>query len=181
MSERPMSVIVGSDHIGLPLKNLIRDHLRGRGLRVDDAGTDSADPIDYPDVAQAVAEDIAAGHHTRGILVCGTGIGMAIAANKVPGVRAATIADIYSAERAAKSNDAQIVTLGSQTIGAETARLLVDAFLASEFAGGRSTRKVAKITLIEERHGRGRPSPPTGGGPDGDPVAAVHGRSAREH
>jgi ribose 5-phosphate isomerase B len=81
---------------------------------------------------------------------------MAIAANEVPGIRAAQIADPYSAERAAKSNDAQIVTLGSQTIGAESAKLLVDAFLASEFAGGRSAPKVAKIALIEERHARPR-------------------------
>lgn len=155
MSEHAMRIIVGADHIGLPLKNLIRDHLLAQGLLVDDAGVQTAGPVDYPDVALTVAEDIAAGHHDRGVLVCGTGIGMAIAANKVPGIRAAQIADAYSAERAAKSNDAQIVTLGSQTIGSELAKLLVDTYLASEFAGGRSAPKVAKISLIEELHARG--------------------------
>lgn len=171
MSQRLPSVIVGSDHIGLPLKNLLRDHLRGRGFQVDDAGTNSADPIDYPDIALAVAEDVATGNHDRGILICGTGIGMAIAANKVPGIRAATIADPYSAGRAAKSNDAQIVTLGSLSTGAESAKILVEAFLMSEFAGGRSTEKVAKISRIEERYRHGRPSPSS----DEDPE---HGSSA---
>jgi ribose 5-phosphate isomerase B len=154
MESRKLRILVGSDHIGLPLKNAVRDHLVSLGFQVDDSGVQTTEPVDYPDVAVAVAEDIAAGKHDRAILVCGTGIGMAIAANKVPGVRAAQIADPYSAERAAKSNDAQIVTLGSQTIGPEAAKLLVEAFLASDFAGGRSAPKVAKISMIEERHAR---------------------------
>ena len=105
-------------------------------------------------MAQAVAEDVAEHRHERGILVCGTGIGMAITANKVPGIRAAQIADPYSAERAAKSNDAQIVTLGALTTGTETAKLLVDAYLRSEFAGGRSAPKVAKIDALDRRYRR---------------------------
>ena len=144
-----MRIIVGSDHLGRPLKDALRDHLRVAGYEVDDAGTDDDDPVDYPDVAQAVAEDIADGRHDRGILVCGTGIGMAITANKVPGIRAAQIADPYSAERAAKSNDAQIVTLGAQTVGVETAKLLVEAFLRSEFGGGRSIAKVDKMMAVD--------------------------------
>ncbi len=149
-----MRIMVGSDHNGLALKNAIRDHLRASGYEVDDAGTSTPQPVDYPDIAETVAEDVAAGRHERGILVCGTGIGMAIAANKVPGIRAAQVADSYSAERAAKSNDAQIITLGGQTMGVETAKLLVDSFLHSEFAGGPSAPKVAKIAAIETRHGR---------------------------
>ena len=145
-----MRVIVGSDHFGRPLKDAIRDHLRTAGYAVDDAGTNADDPVDYPDVALALAEDVASGAHDRGILVCGTGIGMAITANKVPGIRAAQIADPYSAERAAKSNDAQIVTLGAQTVGVETAKLLVDAYLRSEYAGGRSAPKVAKMIAVDE-------------------------------
>ncbi len=149
-----MRIIVGSDHLGRPMKDALRDHLRAGGWEVDDAGVSSDDPVDYPDVARAVAEDIAAGRHDRGVLVCGTGIGMAMAANKVPGIRAAQIADPYSAERAAKSNDAQIVTLGALTVGVETAKLLVDAFMRSEFQGGRSAPKVAKIDAIDADYRR---------------------------
>lgn len=144
-----MRIVVGSDHVGRGLKDALRDHLRAQGHEVADAGTFSDDPVDYPDIGRAVAEDIAAGGHERGVLVCGTGIGMAMAANKVPRVRAAQIADPYSAERAAKSNDAQIVTLGALTTGVEAAKLLVDAFMRSEFAGGRSAPKVAKIDAID--------------------------------
>lgn len=147
-----MRVIVGSDHLGRQLKEAVRDHLRTEGYEVDDAGTGGDSPVDYPDIAQVVAEDIADGRHDRGILVCGTGIGMAITANKVPGIRAAQIADIYSAERAAKSNDANIVTLGAQTLGVETAKVLVDAFLRAEFAGGPSTTKVAKMNAVDEKY-----------------------------
>jgi ribose 5-phosphate isomerase B len=150
-----MRLIIGSDHLGRPLKDALVEHLRAQGHEVDDAGADDDTPVDYPDVAQAVAEDVADHRHERGILVCGTGIGMAITANKVPGIRAAQIADPYSAERAAKSNDAQIVTLGALTTGTETAKLLVDAYLRSEFAGGRSAPKVAKIDAVDRRY-RGR-------------------------
>jgi len=149
-----MRIVVGSDHLGRGLKDALRDHLRSQGFEVDDAGTFTDDPVDYPDIGRAVAEDIAAGRHERGVLVCGTGIGMAMAANKVPGIRAAQIADPYSAERAAKSNDAQIVTLGALTVGVEAAKLLVDAFMRSEFAGGRSGPKVAKIDAIDADYRR---------------------------
>ncbi len=149
-----MRIVVGSDHLGRGLKDAVRDHLRAEGYEVDDAGTHTDDPVDYPDIGRAVAEDIAAGRHDRGVLVCGTGIGMAMAANKVPGIRAAQISDPYGAERAAKSNDAQIVTLGALTVGAEAAKLLVDAFMRSEFAGGRSAPKVAKIDAIDADYRR---------------------------
>jgi ribose 5-phosphate isomerase B len=147
-----MRIIIGSDHLGFPLKEILRAHLAQAGYECDDLGVYDAGPVDYPDVAAALAEDVAAGKHDRGILICGTGIGMAIVANKVPGIRAAQVQDIYSAERAAKSNDAQIITLGALVTGPELAKKLVDAYLASEFAGGGSTRKVEKIKAMDERY-----------------------------
>jgi len=149
-----MNIVIGSDHNGLALKNVLREYVEAQGHTCDDLGTYSHDAVDYPDIALKVAEDIAAGKHERGILICGTGIGMAIVANKVPGVRAAQVHDVYQAERARKSNDAQIITMGAQVIGAELAKLLIDTWLRSEFAGGRSAPKVAKIKAIDERFRR---------------------------
>jgi ribose 5-phosphate isomerase B len=149
-----MNLAIGSDHNGLALKNALCQFLREQGHHCDDLGTFTEDAVDYPDFALKVAEDIAAGKHQRGILICGTGIGMAMVANKVPGVRAAQVTDVYQAERAAKSNDAQIITLGAQVTGPELAKLLVDAWLRSEFADGRSAPKVAKINAIDQRFRR---------------------------
>ena len=147
-----MRLVIGSDHLGYPLKETLRAHLAQEGYECDDLGTYDAQVVDYPDVAAALAQDVAEGKHDRGILICGTGIGMAIVANKIPGIRAAQVQDIYSAERAAKSNDAQIITLGALVTGPEVAKKLVDAYLASEFAGGGSTRKVEKIKALDERY-----------------------------
>ena len=150
-----MKVVIGCDKNGYYLKEDIKAYLEELGHEAIDVGCDSAaDEIDYPDVATALAERIAQGEYERGILVCGTGIGMAITANKVPGVRAALCHDPYSAERARKSNDAQIMTMGAQIIAPTLARLLVDHWLASEFAGGRSTRKVQKMKDLDERYHR---------------------------
>jgi ribose 5-phosphate isomerase B len=147
-----MRLVIGSDHLGYPLKEILRAHLAQAGYECDDLGAHDTEPVDYPDVAAALAADVAEGKHDRGILICGTGIGMAIVANKVPGIRAAQVQDIYSAERAAKSNDAQVITLGALVTGPELAKKLVDAYLASEFAGGGSTRKVEKIKAVDERY-----------------------------
>jgi ribose 5-phosphate isomerase B len=149
-----MNVVLGSDHNGLGLKLAIMEHLKSQGIECEDIGTYSEDPVDYPDIAEKLAIEIAEGNHTRGILICGTGIGMAIAANKIPGVRAAQAHDIYSAERARKSNNAQILTLGAQVVGLETAKLLVDTWMRSEFQGGRSEPKVAKINEIDSKYRR---------------------------
>ncbi|TCL59245.1 ribose 5-phosphate isomerase B [Hydrogenispora ethanolica] len=143
------SIAIGSDEAGFGLKEKIRQFLTDMGFEVKDYGVYDTQPVLYPDIAVRVAQAIAAGHHERGILVCGTGIGMAIAANKVPGVRAAVCHDPYSAERARKSNDAQIMALGARIIGEELAKLLVTTWLHSEFQGGGSTPKVAKITEYE--------------------------------
>ncbi len=147
-------VAIGSDEAGFRLKALLIDLLAEEGEQVTDFGCPSEDPVDYPDVALEVAHAVADGRHDRAILICGTGIGMAIAANKVPGVRAAQAHDAYSAERARKSNDAQVLTLGARVIGPELAKSIVRTWLASEFAGGGSARKVAKINAAEQRdHG----------------------------
>lgn len=149
-----MNIIIGCDQNALQLKNAIKEHIEAQGHTVDDVGVFSTEPVMYPDIALKVAEDIADGKHERGILICGTGIGMAMVANKVPGVRAAQAHDVYSAERARKSNDAQILTFGAQVIGVELAKKIVDAWLVSEFAGGRSAPKVARIKAIDERFRR---------------------------
>jgi ribose 5-phosphate isomerase B len=145
-----VKVALGSDDAGAALRQAIRSHLEERGLEVADYGVDDAAEA-YPAVAFRVAELVAAGTHDRAILCCGTGIGMAIAANKVPGVYAANCHDVYAAERARKSNNAQVLTLGQRVIGVEAALVVVDAWLASEFEAGPSADKVAEIALREGR------------------------------
>jgi ribose 5-phosphate isomerase B len=143
-------IALGSDDAGFGLKQILKQHLLARQVEVADYGCHSDAPVDYPDVALALAQDIASGKAERGILVCGTGIGMAIAANKVRGVYAAQAHDTFSAERARKSNNAQIITLGARVIGSELAKQIIDHWLASEFAGGASARKVDKIAAAEK-------------------------------
>lgn len=148
-------IAIGSDHNAFALKETIKEYLCELGYEPVDFGCNDPDtPVDYPDVALALAESIAKNEYERGILLCGTGIGMAIAANKVPGVRAACCHDPYSAERARKSNDAQILTMGSQIVAPTLARLLLDHWLSSKFAGGRSLRKVEKIEAIDGKYHR---------------------------
>jgi ribose 5-phosphate isomerase B len=152
------AVAIGSDEAGYALKAVLIALLEAEGQEVADFGCHSEEPVDYPDVAFEVAGAVARGEHDRGILICGTGIGMSIAANKVPGVRAAQAHDVYSAERARKSNDAQILALGARVIGPELAKSIVHAWLQSEFAGGGSARKVAKINVADAALRRAGPS-----------------------
>ncbi|GAA0967503.1 RpiB/LacA/LacB family sugar-phosphate isomerase [Acrocarpospora macrocephala] len=144
-----MKIAVGADHLGFPLKETVKAHLSALGHEVVDFGVPDAREADYPDIAVVVARAVAAGAFDRAVLVCGTGIGMAITANKVPGVRAASVSDPYSAERARKSNDAQVLCLGARVVGPEVAVLLVDHWLASEFQAGGSARKVAKMNALD--------------------------------
>ena len=141
---------IGSDDAANELKATLVEHLQERGYEVEDYS--AAPDDDYPDVAVEVAEAVARGEHDRAILCCGTGIGMSITANKVPGVRAAQCHDTYSAERARKSNNAQVLTMGQRVIGPELAKTVLDAWLDSEFAGGSSTRKVEKMEEIDRRY-----------------------------
>jgi ribose 5-phosphate isomerase B len=152
MFDKTKTIVVGADNLGLPLKNVVRDYLIEKGYTVEDIGVTSAEPVDYPDVGAALAEKVGQGLYERGILVCGTGAGMAIVANKVPGVRAVCVNDPYTAERAVASNNAQIITMGSQITGPAVAKKLVDIWLESEFQGGRSAPKVAKIDELDERY-----------------------------
>jgi ribose 5-phosphate isomerase B len=144
------SIAIGADEAGFRLKEELKKLLRTKGWHVQDYGAHDEKPSMYPEIAMAVARAIAAGRHERGILICGTGLGMAIMANKVPGIRAATCHDAYSAERARKSNDAQILTMGARVIGVELAKLIVESWLRSEFEGGGSTAKVEQIKRYEK-------------------------------
>ncbi len=142
-------VVIAADHLGLPLKDALKAHLEAQGLAVVDMGVNAAEPVDYPDLGRALAERISAQEFERGILVCGTGAGMAITANKVPGVRAVCVNDPYTAERAIASNNAQVITLGAQITGPSVAKMLVDIWLANEFQAERSGAKVAKIDAVD--------------------------------
>ena len=143
-------VAVGCDPNAKDLKETIKKHLEQLGYECDDYGSD--DSI-YANVAFKVAEAVAAGKHDRGILLCGTGIGMSIAANKVPGAYAALCADAYSADRARRSNNANIMTLGAQTIGPELAKTLVEVWMKAEYTpGGRSEPKIQRISEYAKQH-----------------------------
>ncbi len=147
-----MRLIIGCDEAAYALKMVIIDHLKEKGYEVDDAGADKGEVVLYPDIAYKVADQIAAGNYDRGILLCGTGIGMAICANKVPGVRAAVCHDPFSTERSRKSNNAQIMCMGERVVGVELAKYLVNIWLDCEFAGGGSTPKVDRIMELEQAH-----------------------------
>ncbi|MFD2705757.1 ribose 5-phosphate isomerase B [Salibacterium lacus] len=148
-----MKVAIGSDHNAFYLKEDVKQYIQELGHEVEDYGCYSCEAVDYPDVAFDVAEDISAEKADRGILICGTGIGVAISAGKVPGIRAALCHDTYSAERAQLSNDAQILTMGAQIIGPEVAKKVVESYLGVTFNGGSSGRKVQKIIDKEEEYG----------------------------
>ncbi|KJR95975.1 MAG: ribose 5-phosphate isomerase [Peptococcaceae bacterium BRH_c4a] len=148
-----MRVAVASDHGGFGLKAEIINFLRARDIEYKDFGTHSEESVDYPDYALAVAESVAAGQFDLGIVCCGTGIGVSMSANKVPGVRAALCHDTFSARMARKHNNANVLTLGQRVVGAGLALDIVNAFLEAGFDdGGRHSRRVAKMCGIEEKY-----------------------------
>jgi ribose 5-phosphate isomerase B len=140
-----MKIAMGADHGGFGLKDELAARLQSQGHEVIDLGTNGSASVDYPDFAHAVAEQVAAGTADRGILVCGTGQGMAMAANKVPGVRAGVVSDTFSARMIAEHNDARILCIGARVVGASLAADIVDSYLGASFEGGRHTRRVGKI------------------------------------
>jgi ribose 5-phosphate isomerase B len=144
-----MKIALGADHAGYELKEKIKQHLAASGVSVDDQGTGSNASVDYPDFARKVAENVAARRADRGILVCGSGIGMAIAANKVPGVRAANVTSEHEAQMSREHNDANVLALGARIVDTEKAFSIVDKWLQSSFAGGRHQQRVDKIGEIE--------------------------------
>ena len=144
------AIAIAADDAGAPLKERLAYWLHQQGYEVKDFGNGTDQ--DYPDVAAEVAEAVARGEHDRALLICGTGLGMAITANKVPGVRAVTVHDAYSAERARKSNDAQVLTMGARVIAPEAAEMVLEHWLDSEFEGGRSAPKVDKMNQVDARY-----------------------------
>jgi ribose 5-phosphate isomerase B len=138
---------IGSDHAGLELKQVLIKELQQRGLAVRDYGTNSPASCDYPDFAHALAASIQSGEHALGILVCGTGVGMSIAVNRHPGVRAVVCSETFSARASRQHNDTNVLCIGARVVGPGTALDIVDAFLGAEFEGGRHANRVAKIEL----------------------------------
>ncbi|MDG2960321.1 ribose 5-phosphate isomerase B [Bisgaard Taxon 10/6] len=147
-----MKIAIGCDEAAYRLKVEIMKHLDDIGVEYDDFGANEGDVVLYPDVAEAVAVAVAEGKYERAILTCGTGIGMCITANKIPGVRAAVCHDLFSTERSRKSNDAQIMCLGERVIGVELAKSLIDVWFQCDFAGGGSAPKVARINEIDAKY-----------------------------
>lgn len=144
-----MKIAIGCDQNAYNLKLIIMEHLKDIGIEYVDFGSYENEEVLYPNVALKVADEIGRGEFERGILLCGTGIGMCITANKVPGVRAAVCHDVYSTERSRKSNNAQILCMGAEILGPALAKKLVDIWLGSEFQGGRSKSKVDLIEKID--------------------------------
>jgi ribose 5-phosphate isomerase B len=145
-----MKIAIGADHAGFALKDQVRDALRQAGHEVVDAGTSSADSTDYPDYARAVAHDVVSGAAERGILVCSTGVGMSIAANKVDGIRAALAVNPEEVRLTRAHNDANIITLGARYTDPQTANEMVRVFLETPFDGGRHARRIGKIAQLEK-------------------------------
>lgn len=142
---------MGADHRGVGLKDALKAALVEQGHQVDDLGTHSTDSVDYPDIAGDVARAVAQGRNQCGILVCGTGIGMSISANKVHGVRAAVVSETTSARLARQHNNANVVCVGAEIVGVGLAREIVETFLATQFEGGRHQRRVDKIQALDDR------------------------------
>lgn len=145
-----MKIAIGADHAGYSLKEQIREHLTAAGHEVVDYGTESADSTDYPDYAKPVAEAVSGGDAERGILVCSTGVGMSIAANKVKGVRAALAFNTDEVQLTREHNDANVLALGARYTSVETADQMIDVFLKTPFSGGeRHSRRIAKVAKLE--------------------------------
>ncbi len=150
-----MRIAVGADHGGFPLKGRIIAFLQESGHEVLDLGTHSTEPVDYPDFARAIAQSVLCGEAERGILICGSGVGACIAANKFPGIRAALCHDTFSARQGVEDDDAQVLCLGARVIGPELAVEVVRAFLGARFSGlERHRRRLAKVLEIEKGAGQ---------------------------
>lgn len=148
-----MKISIGSDHAGFEQKQALAEYLREKGHEVLDRGPESEERVDYPDYAEAVAHDVSNGTADRGVLVCGTGIGMALAADKVVGIRAANVINVQFAELCRQHNDANVVTLSGRFVDLETNKQIVDTFLETKFEGGRHAMRVAKIMRLDAGKG----------------------------
>lgn len=149
---RRMKIALGADHAGFALKEKVREYLRSKGLEVEDFGTGNTKRVDYPDFAEKVAAEVSAKRADYGVLVCGTGIGMMMAANKVPGIRAANANNTVSARMAREHNNANVLTLGGRLIDESQMRKIIDTWLLTAFAGGHHELRVQKINEIGEHY-----------------------------
>ncbi|NIR51430.1 ribose 5-phosphate isomerase B [candidate division KSB1 bacterium] len=147
-------IVIGSDHGGFDLKEELKQYLMELGLDVEDVGTHSTDSVDYPDFAHAVARKVAQGHGSRGVIIDGAGVGSAITANKVPGVRAATCHDVYTAKNSREHNHANVLTMGSRVLGLDVAKQILKAWLETSFGSGRHEKRVGKIVEIERQYAK---------------------------
>ena len=143
-----MKIVIGSDHAGYELKKAVVEHLLESGNEVVDVGTDSTESCDYPDFAPLVVSGIKSGDFERGILVCGTGLGMSMAANRYAGIRAALVSDLFSAEMSRRHNDSNVLVLSGMITAPPLARRIVDVWLSTEFEGGRHSKRVAKLDQL---------------------------------
>ncbi len=143
-------IALGSDHGGFELKESLKELLKGRGVDVVDCGTDNGNSVDYPDFGEKVARKVSSGEVEKGILICGTGIGMSIVANKYPGVRAALVTDPFMAQMAKEHNNANILVLGGRVLDTDSARKMVSIWLDATFEGGRHQGRLDKITALEQ-------------------------------
>lgn len=149
-----MRVGFGNDHVAIELKNILMEHLRQKGYECIDFGpVDPADKVNYPEPGCIVAEALMRGEIDRGVLICGTGIGISLAANKVPGIRAAVCSEPYSARLTVEHNNANIIAMGARVVGSELAKMIVDEFFGAEFEGGRHAARVDMIAEIEAKYG----------------------------
>lgn len=146
-----MKVAIASDHGGMNIREEIKDLLNELGIKFDDFGCECDTSVDYPDYAQPVAEKVASGEYDRGILICGTGIGMSISANKVKGIRCALVHDLFSAKATREHNNSNVLAMGERVIGPGLAREIAKVWLETEYEGGRHERRIGKITDYEER------------------------------
>lgn len=146
-----MKIAIASDHGGYHLKEHLKKYLLDKGIEVVDYGTDSEASVDYPDYAAKLCQGLKEGAAERGILVCGTGIGVSIAANKCPGIRAALCGDVFSAKMSREHNNANVLCMGERVLGKGLAEMITDTWLTTEFAGGRHERRVGKIMALENK------------------------------
>jgi ribose 5-phosphate isomerase B len=146
----PMKLAIGNDHTAVDLKNIVMAHLKERGVEVVNVGTDTTESFDYPVSGFRVGKLVASGEVDGGVLICGTGVGISLAANKVPGVRACVCSEPYTAALSKRHNDANIIAFGARVVGDEMAKLIVDSWLDASYEGGRHARRVGLITEIEK-------------------------------
>lgn len=149
-----MKIAIGNDHAAVQMKKDISEYLEEKGYEVINYGTDTDESVDYPLYGQRVAEAVKSGEADCGVLICGTGIGISLAANKVPGIRAAAVSEPVSARLAKEHNNANIIAFGARIVGLEEAKAITDAFLSAKFLGGRHSKRVAMIEDIEKKYNK---------------------------